>query len=476
MKKWILGLVGVALLCALAVEQLVIAPKTVASVEELLDIFYQTRTSLPPIPSPVSYEEVASQLLEGRCDFIAHPYWAYTHSAGTYYLSDKSKLAEALVLPVRLVAYEDLSSGKVVLSASSLDSKEIQSLAVVDAPEFSAYEGTRSVESYLMKEMWPRRLVWSALLKSEDDAWADLLSSQELAAMAPAPMMMAMSASTSEPDNLFRIIQDGEDLSVNLPGGFVDAEIVLYSRTNLLAGSWVSVSTNVAVSNGVMSLGNADIPELIIESSISTNAISCPDHIIPDPSCTNCTVGVSTNVTFRSGGLIYYRATASSTNDTDGDGIPNLEEYDLGTDFDSADSDGDLMPDPYEFEKNFDPIFYADGGYDPDCDSLVNADEYLNGTDPYDSDSDDDGMLDGWEVSVGLNPLIANAAVDQDFDGLSNLEEYQLGFHPLNPDSDGDSVLDGNELSIAARDPNSSDATPPVITLTAPPQKIVIIP
>jgi hypothetical protein len=65
--------------------------------------------------------------------------------------------------------------------------------------------------------------------------------------------------------------------------------------------------------------------------------------------------------------------------DSDGDGLRDLEEADLGTDPLDEDSDDDGL---------------SDGGE-------VNT----HGTDPVDSDSDDDGFSDGDEVAAGSNPL-----------------------------------------------------------------------
>ena len=162
------------------------------------------------MPSPVSYEIVAEQLLEGRFDFIAHPNWAYIHDGGTYYLSEDSKLARKLVLPMKLLAYEDLASGQVVLAGIPLDTEKLQSLAIEDAPAFAQYDGRPvSPESYLLNELWPRRIIWSAMLKPEADAWNDLVQAEEASSLSVSPMMMAMSEQISG----FQMLQDGTNLT-----------------------------------------------------------------------------------------------------------------------------------------------------------------------------------------------------------------------------------------------------------------------
>ena len=229
MKKIILGAVGLALLGALAygtVKTLVIDPRTVSSAEEILALFFETRNSLPPLPSPVSYEAVAEQLLEGRFDFIDNPGWAYVHDGGTYYLSEDSKYATKWKLPMKLLAYEDLASGKVVLAGIPVETEKLQSLAIEDAPASTPYDGKSvSVESCLMNELWPRRIIWSAMLKPEADAWNDLAQAEETSTLSVSPMMMAMSEQISG----FVVVQDGTNLSVNLPVEFSGAVIKRWS-------------------------------------------------------------------------------------------------------------------------------------------------------------------------------------------------------------------------------------------------------
>ncbi len=92
-------------------------------------------------------------------------------------------------------------------------------------------------------------------------------------------------------------------------------------------------------------------------------------------------------------------------------------------------------------------------------------------TDPLKSDTDGDELPDGWEFVYGLNPLSANdAAIDTDSDGLSNLEEYQLGLDPTNPDTDNDGATDGEETGEFLLDPKNpwlNPATRLIILLTS---------
>ncbi|MBT4822262.1 MAG: hypothetical protein HON70_41525, partial [Lentisphaerae bacterium] len=105
------------------------------------------------------------------------------------------------------------------------------------------------------------------------------------------------------------------------------------------------------------------------------------------------------------------------------------------------DSDGDLLPDRWEYLHFTD--LTQDGTADNDADGLTDYTEYLAGTDPNDTNTNDDvnGILDRDE--------------DTDLDGLTHLEEQRYGTHPARSDTDDDGVLDGAE---AIGDPNTADA------------------
>ncbi|MEM7383633.1 MAG: LamG-like jellyroll fold domain-containing protein, partial [Verrucomicrobiota bacterium] len=93
----------------------------------------------------------------------------------------------------------------------------------------------------------------------------------------------------------------------------------------------------------------------------------------------------------------------------------------------SDDQDGDGLPDVWEEENGFD-VSIDDGDSDADEDGLTNLQEYLLRTDPRDPDSDQDGALDGVETGTGVWKNASDRGTD-----------------PVNPDSDGDGLLDGVE-------------------------------
>lgn len=122
--------------------------------------------------------------------------------------------------------------------------------------------------------------------------------------------------------------------------------------------------------------------------------------------------------------------------DDDNDGLLDSVEGALGTDPMNADSDGDGMPDGWEFQYQLLPRDPTDAASDPDGDGMTNLQEYRNGTNPRSADSDGDRMPDGWELASGLDPTNASdASQDADGDGFSNLEEFRGGTDPRDPGS-----------------------------------------
>ena len=123
-----------------------------------------------------------------------------------------------------------------------------------------------------------------------------------------------------------------------------------------------------------------------------------------------------------------------------------------------TDSDGDGMPDWWEWKHALNAADPADAARDTDGDGLTNLAEFRAGTDPNSPDTDGDGMSDAWEVAHGLCPFVAEATLDDpDADGLANLEEFRHGTNPNLADTDGDGVSDGLEVRNIRSNPLVGD-------------------
>ena len=104
--------------------------------------------------------------------------------------------------------------------------------------------------------------------------------------------------------------------------------------------------------------------------------------------------------------------------DTDGDGIPDVRENELGTDPTQADSDQDGVSDQDEIDA---------------------------GTKPDDPDSDGDGLSDGDETSWGSDPLVIDTDGDTLLDGAEvhgrEIDGQIFVTSPVKEDTDGDGLV-----------------------------------
>lgn len=144
----------------------------------------------------------------------------------------------------------------------------------------------------------------------------------------------------------------------------------------------------------------------------------------------------------------------SAGSDTDNDGMPASFERAYGLNSldgnDSSDDlDGDGLNNLQEYLHSSDPKLA-----DTDGDGLSDLEEVIYGSSSLLADSDFDGVSDLYEVKHGLNPVFNDANGDLDHDGLSNYQEYLLGLPADNPDVDGDGIIDGLDdkpfLNLAA--------------------------
>ncbi|MFT3841195.1 MAG: calcium-binding protein [Myxococcaceae bacterium] len=127
--------------------------------------------------------------------------------------------------------------------------------------------------------------------------------------------------------------------------------------------------------------------------------------------------------------------------DSDGDGLPDVDEDAIGTDKLNPDSDSDGLSDGVEWKMgmkpqagNIDIINGCNPLVDTDGDRLNDCEERVLGTDPCISDTDGDGLPELVELLSGTNPLIPEDLKDDDRDGKTNIDEVLLHSDPRSAD------------------------------------------
>jgi len=128
--------------------------------------------------------------------------------------------------------------------------------------------------------------------------------------------------------------------------------------------------------------------------------------------------------------------------DSDGDGLTDQQESEIGTSPTSSDTDADGISDLVEVLVALDPFVVTlpsacealELGADTDFDGLSDCDEVLLGTDPSLVDSDGDALPDRLELTLLTDYVVADAQLDSDGDGASNGDEVQIHTDPRSTD------------------------------------------
>ncbi len=179
----------------------------------------------------------------------------------------------------------------------------------------------------------------------------------------------------------------------------------------------------------------------------------------------------------------------SRDEDSDGDGLTNYCECNLGTSPGNSDTDGDGVSDAEEDANHncaFNPGESDPRTADTDGDGLDDGQERLNGTDFLNPDSDGDGVPDGAEVDSGcMNPRSEDTDGDGIPDGVEDGNgDGQIGTcpnrqyavscaqgesDPCKQDTDGDGTPDNDEVQYLNCRPEDTQnlSQPQMVTSSA---------
>ncbi|MBC8206373.1 MAG: hypothetical protein ISR85_04665 [Kiritimatiellales bacterium] len=308
--------------------------QTITGFQDLLDIYLERRSLVPPLPLSMSAEQIFSMIQNEDWSFQEN-LWSVA-SDDVLYVSSESTLAKNL--PMQVMIFEDLQNQEIVIASAT----NFQELAVYKAPSFKEYSETDSLDHYLISELSPRQILLNVELRDESSFESDLAVTQQSLSLI-APVMTTMSAPLTVENLTLQI--DGTQLMVYAPEGFTN-RVEIYSIPSLSSSNW-----SVAVQN---------------LQPVSTN-----------PAVWNIPSAVR-----------GFFVAGNMDLDTDSDGICDAQEiYIYKTSPDEADSDGDFIPDAWEINNGLNPISLSDQIADPDHDMLPNVYEYFHGTNPQTNDS-----------------------------------------------------------------------------------------
>jgi hypothetical protein len=160
----------------------------------------------------------------------------------------------------------------------------------------------------------------------------------------------------------------------------------------------------------------------------------------------NETAGWDVTFTNESGTYTVHVASEPFVQDTDFEGLNDLQEYNCSSNPGVVDTDDDGLSDYVEFTIGTNVTHY-----DTDGDGLDDYTEIIFGSNPNVVDTDGDGLNDKEEFDFDSDPT----KKDTDGDDLTDKEEKDFGSNPRNPDTDGDCLFDNAEINETGSANNS---------------------
>jgi hypothetical protein len=317
---------GVLLTCfALAVAQFTKSssefdPPTISSWDDLVKEYLIFRALSYPLVAPDGYlpsgqtEEILKEY--GFEELQKEPNWYWRFDGGVFYFDDNSPLAKLVNDGERVLIYEDLAQGELlVLSVPENEGAQPREEIVYDSPAWPEVREGENFDADLWRELSQRRIAWQVTLKSKS------LAEKEFAvAAAPATLLkssgdgggMRMMGMEETSNHLWLSIQGPAqgmtniEVTTHIPDGFTN-RLEMFTCTNLIEFWWTLAATNL--------------------STEGMNIVCWTDNPPDEVECRYYAVG-NADVDSDVDGLTDAREkflyhTDPNLEDTDGDGLPD---------------------------------------------------------------------------------------------------------------------------------------------------------
>ncbi|MCO5045616.1 MAG: lamin tail domain-containing protein [Kiritimatiellae bacterium] len=371
---------------------------TVDSYEDLVQRYLDYREKSYPMCVPDWYL-YASQIESiestyGLAGFQEQPDWYVTFNVGDFYISPKSSLAKEVAHGTKLIIYEDMIGGELLVMRDT--GEDFEEEVVYKVPDWPNTKSGEPYKNYLFRELSKRRVVWQVTLKDAD------LAAEEYEAM------LADQEEEEEGGGQMMLLMSGGD------------ELAIAEMKKVTNGLLLNIEYTASFSGTVWSAYSYDTPACV-DTNDGGGGGGGGDPPPPGTNeCTNCVMNCEANPTNSFMGL---------------ERVWELVYTNLLLTGETFTAWTDTRPMGFDAETNHVNRFYSFGNneIDTDEDGLNDAFElFVVKTDPEDEDTDGDGMPDGWEWSNGLDPLDdADAALDPDMDGWRNIEEFDQTTDPF---------------------------------------------
>jgi uncharacterized protein (DUF2141 family) len=428
---------------------------TVNSYEELVADYlaYRENSYMLAVPSWYLLDDQAEAIEStyGLAGFQNQPDWYFNFNVGEIYYSTNSPLAGLVTHGTKLIIYEDMISGE-LLVVSDTGTNVVEEI-VFKSPDWPDM-GKDETPAYLLRELSKRRVVWHVTLKDAElaeEEFAAMLAAQEEEFEGGGMMMLMGGGSCTQ--IVFTGIEkletnDWVDVGFCIPDGITNIDI--FVSTNLLPEGfpWTLAAENLPVESNSVVWSWTDLEQ--------------------------------TNVNFAAG---------DGTQDTDGDGLTDAREFYLsGTEMNDWDTDGDGVSDGDEWANGSNPNNPNDP---PNVSGTINYYGLQTNMIRVLAVTDSDAWFLTYSATLtttgsyqiaDLPPTNYYIKAYRDLNGNGFLDaEDAFGVYSNNPvsvtgqvqgidilltepDSDGDGVSDYTERTVFRTDPNNPADIPPQLT------------